>query len=628
MTKIEIAKTELVWPGKYNEDGTLKEVPRVSLPFQVIETVNESRATRETQQTKGMSLFDVYQGNEGDTFEEGWKNKLIWGDNLLVMSSLLERFAGKIDLIYIDPPFATGLDFSFKAELGDTDIQTTKEPSIIEEKAYRDTWKEGIESYLDMVRSRLSIMRELLKDSGAIYVHLDANVGHYVKVMMDEIFGMRSFQREIIWRIGWISGYKSRAKNWIRNHDTILFYVKTPGYFKFNKEYIPYSDDYQRRGNDQTKGNGYPIEDVWNANSHEFALKGNQSLDSIQIKSFSQEKTGYQTQKNESVLARIIKASSNPDDLIADFFCGAGTTLAVSEKLNRRWIGCDLGRWSIHITRKRLLGIEECKPFEILNLGKYERQYWQDSAFYESRNPIVIEHRIYEYYSFVMKLYGAQPVPGLECLHGKKDKALVYIGSVDAPITITEIDQALNECAHLNQQELHVLGWEWEMGLAGPNNNIRGGGGGLMHSVAKEKGIKLLLFQIPREIMEQQAVDKDDIQFFELAYLETDIQKSDVLSIKIILKDFVIPNSELIPDDIRGKIKEWSDYIDYWSVDWNFQNDTFIQGWVDYRTRKDRTLRLETDTHTYETPGVYRILVKVIDVFGNDTTQGFDIEVG
>ena len=149
-----------------------------------------------------------------------------------------------------------------------------------------------------------------------------------------------------------------------------------------------------------------------------------------------------------------------------------------------------------------------------------------------------------------------------------------------------------------------------------------------MHSVAKEKGIKLLLFQIPREIMEQQAVDKEDIQFFELAYLETDIQKSDVLSIKIILKDFVIPNSELIPDDIRDKIKEWSDYIDYWSVDWNFQNDTFIQGWVDYRTRKDRTLRLETDTHTYETPGVYRILVKVIDVFGNDTTQGFDIEVG
>ena len=128
--------------------------------------------------------------------------------------------------------------------------------------------------------------------------------------------------------------------------------------------------------------------------------------------------------------------------------------------------------------------------------------------------------------------------------------------------------------------------------------------------------------------MEQQAVDKDDIQFFELAYLETDIQKSDVLSIKIILKDFVIPNSELIPDDIRDKIKEWSDYIDYWSVDWNFQNDTFIQGWVDYRTREDRTLRLETDTHTYETPGVYRILVKVIDVFGNDTTQGFDIEVG
>jgi len=145
MAKIEINKVELVWPGKYNEDGTLKEVPRVNLPFQVIETVNESRATREAaKKPENLSLFDVYEGKEGDTFEEGWKNKLIWGDNLLVMSSLLEKFAGKIDLIYIDPPFATGADFSFTSSVGEEKVQTVKEQSAIEEKAYRDTWDKGL----------------------------------------------------------------------------------------------------------------------------------------------------------------------------------------------------------------------------------------------------------------------------------------------------------------------------------------------------------------------------------------------------------------------------------------------------------------------------------------------------
>src|SRR3989442_9368472 len=152
MAKIEITKTELVWPGKYNEDGTRREVPRVSLPFQVIETINESRATREADKLpRQQSLFDIYEGKEGDTFEEGWRNKLIWGDNLLVMGSLLEKFAGKIDLIYIDPPFDTGSDFSFKVLVGsDDDPLPGKEPSIIEGHAYPDTWGYGSDSYLNM----------------------------------------------------------------------------------------------------------------------------------------------------------------------------------------------------------------------------------------------------------------------------------------------------------------------------------------------------------------------------------------------------------------------------------------------------------------------------------------------
>src|SRR5438093_7068817 len=166
MAKIDITRTELVWPGKYNEDGTRKEVPRVSLPFQVIETINESRATREAEKQRQPSLFDIWEGKEGDTFEDGWKNKLIWGDNLLVMGSLLEKFAGKVDLIYIDPPFATGADFSFATQIGDGDLEMSNEPSISEEKAYRDTWGAGITSYLAMMSERLALLRDLLSEAG------------------------------------------------------------------------------------------------------------------------------------------------------------------------------------------------------------------------------------------------------------------------------------------------------------------------------------------------------------------------------------------------------------------------------------------------------------------------------
>ncbi|GAG08391.1 unnamed protein product, partial [marine sediment metagenome] len=181
--------------------------------------------------------------------------------------------------------------------------------------------------------------------------------------------------------------------------------------------------------------------------------------------------------------------------LVADFFCGSGTTLVAAEKVRRRWVGCDLGRWAIHVTRKRLLDLGACKPFEVLNLGKYERQYWQGVTFGDAKDRHLTEQALYEYLAFVLCLYGAQPVPGLTHLHGKKGRALVHIGAVDAPVTIDEISKAIDECVHLKQPELHVLGWEWEMGLAGPNNEYRKGG--LMQDEARKKGVKLLLMQIP-----------------------------------------------------------------------------------------------------------------------------------
>lgn len=642
MAKIEITKTELVWPGKYNEDGTLKEVPRVSLPFQVIETINESRATREAK--KGgvqQTLFDIYEGKEGDTFEEGWKNKLIWGDNLLVMGSLLEKFAGKIDLIYIDPPFATGADFSFTTEIGESGEEVTKEQSVIEEKAYRDTWGRGVDTYLEMIVPRLRLMRDLLSDNGSLFVHLGVQVNHYIRIALEEVFGIDNVVDEIIWSYGTPSGGRAAGNKIIKAHEYILYAVRSYGSHIYNKEFLGYSEKYieerfnkvdeegrryQPRKRINEKGEvyyerqyldgakGVPLSTVWSDIVQTY---------SMHLVKRAAEETGFQTQKPEALLKRVVSIASNPGSLVADFFCGSGTTLAVAEKLGRRWIGCDLGRWAIHVTRKRLLSIPNCKPFEILNLGKYERQYWQGVTFGDKNDKSVTEQKLYEYLAFILKLYGAQPVAGMAHLHGKKGKAMVHIGAVDAPVTIAEIDAAVDECAALKQGELHVLGWEWEMGIAASNE----GKGGLMHEAAKKKGIKLLLLQIPREVMESQAAAKGDVRFFELAYLEAEIKQTKKLTVQVTLKDFVIPNTELIPEDVRSKVKKWSDYIDYWAVDWDFQNDTFMQGWVAYRTRKERKLPLVSDPHTYEKPGKYRILVKVIDIFGNDTSQAFETEV-
>ncbi|MEI8308103.1 MAG: site-specific DNA-methyltransferase [Chloroflexales bacterium] len=644
MAKIDINRVELVWPGKYNEDGSRREVPRARLPFQVIETINESRATREAAKAPLQhNLFDIYAGTEGDTFADGWRNKLIWGDNLLVMGSLLEKFAGKIDLIYIDPPFATGADFSVVTEIGDN-LEVTKEQSIIEEKAYRDTWGRGLGSYLSMMYQRLELIRDLLSPSGSVYVHCDWRMNSALRVVLDELFGVERFGGEIKWkRVVSTGSSKSISKKYPVVDDSILFYTKSTSY-TWNSLFTEYSEEYKKRFNQRDNRGLYywdnlksysremlerliaddrirlPLVEGRNPRVKNYLHEGkgvvidNLWIDVIPVNSQAAEDTGYATQKPESLLERIIKASSNEGDLVADFFCGSGTTLAVAEKLGRRWIGADLGRFAVHTARKRLLSIEGSKPFEILNLGRYERQYWQGVSFGQGGK--VSEQALYEYLAFILKLYGAQPVAGMQHLHGKKGAALVYIGAVDAPVTIDEATTALDECARLKQKELHILGWEWEMGMSG-----------MMEGEAKRRGMKLFLLQIPREVMEQQAVDKGDIRFFGLAYLqaETTISKR---SVSVKLSDFVIPNTELIPEEVRAKVRKWSDYIDYWAVDWNFQNDTFMQGWVAYRTRKDRTLVLEADPYTYPAAGRYRLLIKVVDIFGNDTTQEFPIEIG
>lgn len=658
----DITRTELVWPDKYDESGRRQEVDRVSLPFQVIERVNESRATREADKARGLTLFDFWEGDNAESFEEGWRNKLIWGDNKLVMSSLLDQFAGKIDLIYIDPPFATGADFSFVTEVGDGDASLTKTQSLIEEKAYRDTWGSGLTSYLAMMAERLVLMRELLAEGGVLYLHVGPDVASYLRVACDEIFGAEAFLNEIIWKRTPFSGSsKALAKKFPVNHDSILFYAKRRDAYTFQHIYEEYSEAYKARfkyedgrgfyrktllktyskatearlkAEDRwiapVRASAYPsykqylyeskgrqVEDIWSAEEDELNEGAGNVWEDLNLPNpMAEERTGYATQKPEVLLERVLRASSAEGSLVADFFLGSGTTAAVAEKLGRRWIGVDLGRYAVHIARKRLLGIAGCRPFEMLNLGKYERKYWQVATFGEDLDDDGVIS-LYEYVSFILKLYGASAAAGMQHLHGKKGRAFVHVGAVDSPVTIDEIAGCVEECIALKAKELHILGWEWEMGLHDP-----------MAEEAAARGVQLILRQIPREVMEQQAAAKGDIEFFELAYLDVDVKPTKRNhEIAVRLKNFVIPNPELVPDDVRERIRKWSDYVDYWAVDWNFSEDTFHQGWVTYRTRKDRSLALDSDPHAYEAAGEYAVMVKVIDIFGNDTSKIYTVKV-
>jgi DNA modification methylase len=550
MARPPITKTELIWPGKYTEEGVLAETPCAGLHLQAIE---------------------LY----GPPAE--WRNQLIWGDNLLVMQSLLKEFAGKIDLIYIDPPFATGADFS----IGQSQV------------AYRDSWKIDTGSYLAMMAERLRLIKDLLSPKGTFFLHCDWHVSHLLRAVGDEVFGTENFLNEIVWY--YYNKFQGNVKRFASNHDVVLWYRKGVSY------------QFHQQVEKRIEGNVKQLVRSWdkkkaaivNAKGADgkvmYRETGERTVDDVWRISMLQpadltENCSFPTQKPEALLKRIVQTASSEGDLIADFFCGSGTMLSVAEKLNRRWIGCDLGRWGIHTTRKRLLGIHRYRPFALLSLGKHERKYWQRANL---RLPC-------EYADFMRNLYAGRD---------KENRALVRVGAVDAAVTTADIMAAVDECAALKQRELHVLGWDWNIGRCD-----------LIIQAARQKGINLLLSQIPQEVMEPQAVAKGDIRFHPLTWLEAEIEQPDPRTARIALKAFVISNPESIPEAERRPAEAWSDYIDYWDVDWDAQNEIFKSGWAAYRTRKDRNLPLVSDAHAYENAGRHTVLVRAIDIFGNETT--------
>ncbi|MDI6704167.1 MAG: site-specific DNA-methyltransferase [bacterium] len=639
---------ELLWAGKYDryEKGKRKPIEKPNLPFQAVETVNKPRL----KELEG-GLFDSSQfypkNRYPENYPKDWKNKLIWGDNKLVMSSLIKQgWAGKINLIYIDPPFFTGADFTIRTKLGDEEIE--KEPSIIEERAYKDTWSGGIASYLRYMYERLVLMRELLAEDGSIYVHLDWHVGHYVKVMMDEVFGYENFRNEIVWYYG---RFSRRSKgSFPCMHDTILFFSKTN-----NNIFNPLTSE--ARSKDRFEKGYHVVVDqgvkkllVYNKEKFEKAKIDNSRYEKIVytnktptdivepdvwkmpfINPMAEERVGFDTQKPEALLKRIILASSNPGDIVADFFCGSGTTLAVAEKLGRRWIGCDLSKFAIQVTRKRLLDIHNSKdlqnegkkygnparPFELWNIGNYETAYWQEKEE--------------EYLIFMLKLYQSQSLTGFRYLHGRKGDRAVHVGPLNAPVTMEDVERVVIECRANNLNKADVLGWEWSYEV-----------NELSKELAKKDGVDLRLVQIPsvNEIksslvgfdlqllkVPDQVMEKEFskyIKFSEVAYLEIETKiKENKVMLKII--DFQLaPTAELA--EIASKVKDSRELIDYWAIDWDYKGDTFHNEWQSFRVKNNPRVDYEAE-HRYEEKGEYQIMVKVVDVFGNDTNKVLKVKI-
>ena len=385
-------RVELVWPGKRTE------IERVRLPFQVIERVNDVRRSREGQAPILTGAADLPDG-----WPEGWRNKLIWGDNKYVLASLLDEFAGKIDLIYIDPPFDSRTDYSMRVQVGsDTeDMEWQYVSSMLEMKSYRDTWaRPG--SYEQMLYERLILAYDLLSRTGSIYVHMDWRMGHYVKLLLDECLGavgsstrlsgctLAAGSRKDISR-GSTTPFSSTLSPMCGLSTPMKSECRTTATTR--PQYSPGWDSGPWE-NIQPDPRGKIPEDWWSFN-----------------RPYGDEITGYSTQKPKALLDRIVRVSSNPGDICLDFFGGSGTTAVVAEELGRRWISADLGRFAIQTTRKRLLDIPECRPFEVLNLGRYERRYWQGAQAGEA---------IHEYYAFILKLYDSQPIAGFAHLHGER----------------------------------------------------------------------------------------------------------------------------------------------------------------------------------------------------------------
>lgn len=625
-------KTELIWEGKYDEYGNRRavDIAGCAMPLQRIETVDEP-ASRAHVQDK---LFDPVKAHQDD-----FRNRLIWGDNKLVMASLLNEFKGKIDLIYIDPPFDVGADFTMNVPVGDGKETLGKDQSALEMVAYRDMWGKGTDSYLHMMHERLVLIRDLLNEKGSIYVHVDYRMSGLIRGLLEDVFGNFYMLNEIIWC--YIGGRVPKIA-FGRRHDSIFLFSKSDKW-KFNWQNVmePLSTKQEARYRYKDEHGPYrlmgrclkgspirasrDISPEWEKTHPELVYRyymkeGTLCLDYWNIPVINQvaaERTGFPTQKPEELLERMILASSDKGDLVADFFCGSGTTGAVAEKLGRRWIMADLGRFAIHTSRKRLIQLQrtlhkegkQYRSFDVYNLGRYERQWWQKKRLEGADE----EHR-----RVVMDFYRAEPLPNVAgLLHGRKGPAFVHVDGIDSIFTRDELRSVVKAASDAGAKEVHCLAWEFEMDLRL-----------ICHELEAAHGIKIKLIPIPREIMEKNRTSPPP--FLEMAVLEAEPvykskdgkRKVDIKLTKLLPSLAEVPSKEL--DVLKDRaMKSGFDFIDFWAVDFDWhKGKPFEHNWQDFRTRKDRSLKTVSDFgyDRYPKKGKYTACVKVIDVFGCDTS--------
>jgi DNA modification methylase len=650
-------EVELVWNSK------TRDVCTTVLPFQTLEHVDEPRGETKHQG----ELFDS-RGRQ----LQGWTNKLIWGDNKLILSSLkagaLRRQiedAGGLKLIYIDPPFDVGADFSMDIEIGGETFH--KKPNLLEQIAYRDTWGRGADSFIAMLYERLVLMRDLLADDGSIYVHIEPDVGNFIRVVLDEIFGRDCLRTEIAWKR--TSSHGNVSRNFGEIWESIYFYSRSKEKWTWNQQHVPFDRDYieSHFSSKDPDGRHYTTSDLVNPgyrpnlcyeykgykphrNGWKISLEKMQELDEqgrlyfpddqsgrIRLKRYldevpgqiaqnlwidispinsqARESQGYATQKPEALIERIIKASSNPGDLVADFFCGSGTTAAVAEKLGRKWIATDLGKFGIHTTRKRLIGVQrelkaaekDFRAFEVLNLGRYERQAYLNvgGRLTGQQKEEALTRKEREFRELILRAYKATGFGGSEggadakaaqdgFFHGARAGRLVVIGPINLPVGRLFVEEIITECRKRGASRVDVLAFEFEMGLFPA-----------VLEEARGKGIDLAPKYIPAEVFDKRAVDKGQVVFHDISFVEATprYDKKHKLAVKIELTDFSVYYTQGAAEAAIANLKEgkngviceagqlykvskskegivtkerltkhWTDWVDYWAVDFDYMS--------------------------------------------------------
>ena len=571
-----------------------------------------------------------------------WMNRLVYGDNLLTMQALLAgdpqtglpSLRGKVDLIYIDPPFDSKADYRMKVTLPGLNLQ--QKPTVIEQFAYADTWEEGTISYLKVLYPRLILMKELLSDTGSIYVQTDWHVCHYVKLIMDDIFGKDNFRNEIIWAYSTLGRPKDR---FALKHDNIYWYGKSKNaFFNENEAKIPYTQQYidsHFRDVDEKGRQCRKRFDAgkWRIYYPDEGMIPNDVWDIPYENSMSRLRVNYATQKPEALLERIIKSTSTEGSLVCDFFGGSGTTAAVAEKLGRRWITCDIGKPAALVMRKRFID-QEVNPFLYQSIGDYQKE-----AFHNNKKL----RRVGDLSQVVLGLFGALPftpeqVSDRNFGYIKGTRTLVMVDSPNRLTTAATVRRAVEAKASLlggDWDKVIVLGWNFAFDIS--------------QAIEKYKNSNVEVLVIPPDLLDKlskkgfkKLIADKTVRFSSLQYLvvnpvEVKTNESGEDELSISLNNYVLLSPDNIPLDDKDKEKlqqvmeqDPLSLVEYWSIDPDYDGETFRSTWQDYRENVDNdsdplhcvySARIKMP-HKDER----KVCVKAVDVFGFESQVILDVK--